>query len=40
MKKIILILCLFTLIAGCAISKTTPSSGKDTSYTLDSVNPR
>jgi hypothetical protein len=40
MKKIILLITILSLVTGCTVSGNSKPSGKDTSYTLDSVNPR
>ena len=39
MSKIILIISLIFLIAGCSVGKTSGASNS-TTYTLDSINPR
>ena len=39
MKRITLLMCMVSMIAGCAIN-TNHSPSKSTTYTLDSVNPR
>jgi hypothetical protein len=40
MKKIILLITILCLVTGCTISSDSKSSGKEATYTLDSVNPR